>query len=281
MKLVHHQSCVKLYEVFDTYKHLYIVMELMTGGDLFDRIVAKGHLSEHVCAKDIRSVCSGLEYLHKREIIHRDLKPENLLYTGSGELKITDFGLAEAIKSAKFSTDDFTMGTPGYLAPEVLKGDLYDTEVDLWSLGVIVYILLCGFPPFLQEDVSQGLCDVDFDSIQEWSAVSSEAKEVVSGLLQVDPEKRYTASDLLDLPWIQGIGASEKPLHQSHAECDRHVLNIAKWKKAKRMISNELRVATSSSKAPGKVQDGRKALPMLNREPSVLVREKARRAQRS
>jgi len=281
MKLVHHESCVKLYEVFDTYKHLYIVMELMVGGDLFDRVIAEGHLTEASAARDVLSVARGLEYLHRREIIHRDLKPENLLFTNSSAsatLKITDFGLSEAITSAQLKEDDFVMGTPGYIAPEVLQGDLYDVEVDLWSLGIILYILLCGYPPFLQEDVSQGLCVLDF-SMEAWSAVSLEAREVVIGLLHVNPAERTTASGLLDLPWVQGIGTSADPLHQTHPECDIHVMNIAKWKKAKRLIGNELRVASSQKHkeytAPAQqVQSlNREQVPSLNRGPSYLEKK--------
>jgi calcium/calmodulin-dependent protein kinase I len=153
MQKINHQHCVKLYEMFETPKRLYMVMELLTGGELFDRIVAKQSFSEKEAAEVIKHVTGAIAHIHKIGIVHRDLKPENLLYLnkdGDSPIKITDFGLAKFRPNN--SVDMHTAcGTPGYVAPEVLKNENYTKAVDMWSLGVILYILLCGFPPFYHQ----------------------------------------------------------------------------------------------------------------------------------
>ena len=151
MHRIQHEHCVTLFEMFETNKKIYMVMELLTGGELFDRIVQKGSYSEKEASECIASVTSAIQYLHNTGIVHRDLKPENLIYLSpdlESPIKITDFGLAK-FRSAKADASSMTTacGTPGYVAPEVLKNEPYNKAVDLWSLGVILYILLCGFPP--------------------------------------------------------------------------------------------------------------------------------------
>lgn len=213
---------------------LYIVMELMTGGDLFDVLIDIGHLSEASTAKDMCHITQGLEYLHDREIVHRDLKPENLLYSRplpEGVLKISDFGIAEV---AWGGIDDIK-GTPGYMAPEILEGEMPTTQADMWSLGVIIYMLLVGFPPFYHSDIQDHVEGDEMDELtfdeEEWESITMEAQDVVRQLLVVDQERRLTASQLLDIPWIQGIGAPAEPLHREHDTCDKHVTKLAKFKK--------------------------------------------------
>lgn len=140
---VDHPNVVKMYEVYDDENYMYIVLELMTGGELFDRIVEKESYSEKEAADTIRPIVDAIRYCHENGIIHRDLKPENLLYETKEEtsvIKISDFGLARFLP-----TDAFAMtacGTPGYVAPEILKGKGYGASVDIWSIGITLYILL-------------------------------------------------------------------------------------------------------------------------------------------
>ena len=178
-----HPNVVKLYEIFDEKEFMYLVMELMTGGELFDRIVEKEHYSEKEAADTIRPIVDAIRYCHGMGIIHRDLKPENLLYATREEgsiIKISDFGLA------RFLQDEYAWtacGTPGYVAPEIIDGKGYGKEVDYWRIGVILYILLCGFPPFY-EDNNQELfnkikkCEFEFPS-PYWDDISESAKDLI------------------------------------------------------------------------------------------------------
>eukprot|EP00954_Amorphochlora_amoebiformis_P020510 1339865-Amorphochlora_amoeboformis.AAC.1 len=154
MDKIRHPNCVRLEEIFETNKKLYLVMEKLSGGELFDRIVAKGSYSEKEASQLIKSVATALSYLHKIGIVHRDLKPENLIYANNDKdslIKITDFGLAKLKEAQGDGMMTTACGTPGYVAPEVLKKLKYNEAVDIWSMGVILYILLCGFPPFYHE----------------------------------------------------------------------------------------------------------------------------------
>ena len=223
MHRIQHENCVTLFELFETNKKIYMVMELLTGGELFDRIVAKGSYSEKEASEVIASVTSAIQYLHNTGIVHRDLKPENLIYLSpdlDSPIKITDFGLAK-FRSAKADASSMTTacGTPGYVAPEVLKNEPYNKAVDLWSLGVILYILLCGFPPFYHESTAALYKQIkkgqyDFPD-PYWTEISDSAKDLVRRLLTVDPKARYTAAQVLTHPWITG-GASSKPLAEGH-----------------------------------------------------------------
>lgn len=212
MKSIDHPNCVKLYKMYDTPKKVYMVLELLTGGELFDRIVAKGNFSEKEAAGVIHSVTTALKYLHSLPVVHRDLKPENLLYASPDDdaaIKITDFGLAKSKNASKMST---ACGTPGYVAPEVLKNLPYGPAVDMWSVGVVLYILLCGFPPFYHEEtkklyrmIKKG--EFGFPA-PYWTDISKEAKDLVQRLLTVQPDKRATPDDVLNHPWISS--ASDK-----------------------------------------------------------------------
>lgn len=226
MHKVNHQFCVKLYEVFDQPKHLYLIMDLLRGGELFDRIVAKGHFSEKDAAEVIRDVAEALKYLHEIGVVHRDLKPENLIYLTKADdapVKITDFGLAKYLRNPAgvMSTQ---CGTPGYVAPEVLAGKGYDHQVDMWSLGVILYIMLCGYPPFYAENDAELFHQIqkaDYDMPPEdWDQVSPEAKQLVKALLTLDPKKRPTAADVLKHKWVTSKDTSTTKLG------DRHMRNF-------------------------------------------------------
>jgi len=222
MQKVQYKHCVKLHEIFETSKNLYMVMDLLTGGELFDRIVSKGSYSEKEAARVVEIVAEGLKYLHSNGIVHRDLKPENLIYETDDDqalLKITDFGLAKfRAREMNLST---ACGTPGYVAPEVLEGKQYGKEVDLWSLGVILYILLCGFPPFYDESTAglyRQIKNGQYDYPDPyWTEISDEAKQVVTGLLTVNPEKRWSPDKLLTTSWVTG-DASGKEFGSQHSK---------------------------------------------------------------
>lgn len=209
MHKINHPNCVRLYEMFESKKSVYMVLELLTGGELFDRVISKGSFSEKEASDLIGALAGALQYLHGIGVVHRDLKPENLIYTNTkadSAIKITDFGLAKFAQASK--TMNTACGTPGYVAPEVLKNEPYGPPVDLWSLGVILYILLCGFPPFYHESttslyklIKRG--QYDFPA-PYWSDISDSAKNLVRALLTVDPKARATPAVVLAHPWIAG-----------------------------------------------------------------------------
>eukprot|EP00465_Bigelowiella_longifila_P014758 CAMPEP_0185257992 /NCGR_PEP_ID=MMETSP1359-20130426/6984_1 /TAXON_ID=552665 /ORGANISM="Bigelowiella longifila, Strain CCMP242" /LENGTH=335 /DNA_ID=CAMNT_0027843313 /DNA_START=56 /DNA_END=1063 /DNA_ORIENTATION=+ len=218
MKRIDHPNCVKLEEIFETNKKLYLVMEILSGGELFDRIVAKGSYSEREASGVIKAVGLALKYLHSIGVVHRDLKPENLIYanhTNDSQIKITDFGLAK-LKPNNGSSMNTACGTPGYVAPEVLRKQKYTEAVDVWSLGVILYILLCGFPPFYHENtgalykqIKSG--DYDFPD-PYWKDITDSAKDLIKKMLTVDPKSRITIQNILAHPWISGDAASTRRL---------------------------------------------------------------------
>lgn len=150
-----HPNVLKIFEIFDEIDFIYLVLELLKGGELFDRIVEKENYSEKEAAETVRPIVDALRYCHSLGIIHRDLKPENLLYAtnvDSSIIKVTDFGLARFVENELATT---ACGTPNYVAPEIIAGKGYSKEVDLWSIGVIIYIMLCGFPPFYDDNNTQ------------------------------------------------------------------------------------------------------------------------------
>ena len=155
MGQISHDNVISLVEVFDEPKKMNLVMELVTGGELFDKIVSKGSFNEKEAATTMATLCGALKYLHAKDIVHRDLKPENILLSDKSEkavIKVADFGLARMVKNKDMMKT--ACGTPGYVAPEVLQNKGYSSgAVDLWSAGVILYILLCGFPPFYEEEL--------------------------------------------------------------------------------------------------------------------------------
>ncbi|CAM9422057.1 unnamed protein product, partial [Laminaria digitata] len=208
LQAMDHPNIVKLNEVFDCQNCLYMVMELCTGGELFDRIVMKDHYTENEARDCIVQVTKAILYCHENGIVHRDLKPENLLYSDFDEtkavIKLADFGLAKLLTADAMLTT--ACGTPGYVAPEILEAQPYGKEVDMWSVGVIAYILLCGFPPFYDENSSAMFKAIkagryDFPS-PFWDDIQPGAKDMIGCLLMLDTEKRYTAQQLLQHPWV-------------------------------------------------------------------------------
>eukprot|EP01100_Stratorugosa_tubuloviscum_P008637 TRINITY_DN359_c0_g1_i1.p1 TRINITY_DN359_c0_g1~~TRINITY_DN359_c0_g1_i1.p1 ORF type:complete len:346 (+),score=85.84 TRINITY_DN359_c0_g1_i1:35-1072(+) len=208
MKKVNHPNILKLFEVYEDDETFYLVMELVTGKELFDKIVERGQYSEKEAANIVRQIVSAVDYLHSNGIAHRDLKPENLLSAevdGEEIIKIADFGFSKNFGEEKLTT---SCGSPGYVAPEVLTSETYDKSVDMWSVGVIIYILLCGYPPFYADNAPalfKKIMDVKYDfEDPSWEDVSEAAKDLIRNLLVKDPKRRYTAKQCLQDPWAQG-----------------------------------------------------------------------------
>jgi serine/threonine protein kinase len=214
LREIEHPFIIKLEDVFLDDKHVYIVLELVRGGDLFDRIVDRGRYSEDDARELMVRVLTSVSYLHSKDIVHRDLKPENILLVSKEnhyDVKITDFGLAKQANKDGLKT---FCGTPQYFAPEVLKrrntvrgAGRYGKEADLWSLGVILYITLSGTHPFhdstLFDQISKA--HYSFDG-PEWTNISEDAKDLVKRLLMRNPKKRLTALQALEHPFFRGRG---------------------------------------------------------------------------
>jgi len=214
MKKVSHPNILKLVEVFESDETIALAMEFVNGGELFYKIVEKGNYSEKDAANIVVQMLRGVDYLHDKGIAHRDLKPENLLCSEDDDPRyspfrvvIADFGLSKQFDSE--NALETSCGTPDYVAPEVITAEgTYDKSVDLWSAGVITYVLLCGFSPFLSS-TQTGLfekiikCEYDFPD-PEWTNISDAAKDFVRKLLIKDPGKRMTAAECLQHPWLNG-----------------------------------------------------------------------------
>ncbi|XP_019069281.1 calcium-dependent protein kinase 26-like [Solanum lycopersicum] len=212
-----HQNVISIKGAYEDAVAVHVVMELCTGGELFDRIIKRGHYSERQAAELARTILGVVEACHSLGVMHRDLKPENFLFVNEEEdspLKTIDFGLSMFFKPGQIFDD--VVGSPYYVAPEVLR-KRYGPEADIWSAGVIIYILLSGVPPFWGEseeeifdEVLHG--DIDFD-LDPWPKISQGAKDLVRRMLIRDPKKRLTAHEVLCHPWVQIDGvAPDKPL---------------------------------------------------------------------
>ncbi|KAF5737386.1 Calcium-dependent protein kinase 20 [Tripterygium wilfordii] len=212
-----HPNVIRIVDAYEDAVAIHVVMELCAGGELFDRIIQRGHYSERKAAELARVIVSVVEACHSLGVMHRDLKPENFLFVNQEEespLKTIDFGLSVFFKPGETFSD--VVGSPYYVAPEVLRKH-YGPECDVWSAGVIIYILLSGVPPFWDES-EQGIFEqvlkgeLDFVS-EPWPSISESAKDLVRKMLVRDPKKRLTAHEVLCHPWVQVDGvAPDKPL---------------------------------------------------------------------
>ena len=209
MSIIDHPNIVRVYEYYECHGVVFIVMELMSGGELFDKIVEYEHYTEKQAAETFTPIVDAVRYCHKLGIVHRDLKPENLLYSSNEEnamIKVSDFGFAKFL-IPKSQEQLFTAcGTPSYVAPEIIESKGYDAKVDCWSLGVILYVMLCGFPPFYADDNNTlfnmiKTADFEFHS-PYWDNVSENAKDLIKKLLVVEPEKRLSTEEILKHPWL-------------------------------------------------------------------------------
>ncbi|KAM7336745.1 hypothetical protein ACRRTK_005238 [Alexandromys fortis] len=236
LKRIKHENIVTLEDIYESTTHYYLVMQLVSGGELFDRILERGVYTEKDASLVIQQVLSAVKYLHENGIVHRDLKPENLLYLTPEEnskIMITDFGLSKMEQNGVMST---ACGTPGYVAPEVLAQKPYSKAVDCWSIGVITYILLCGYPPFYEETESKL-----FEKIKEgyyefespfWDDISESAKDFICHLLEKDPNERYTCEKALRHPWIDGNTALHRDIYPSVSLQIQKNFAKSKWRQA-------------------------------------------------
>lgn len=215
-----HPNIVKLIEIFESpgkgkERLVYMVTELVTGGELFDRIVERGQFGEREARDVVRTMVEAIMYMHSHNVVHRDLKPENILLADGKDLviKIADFGLAKIydpnmeVAEQRLQT---MCGTPCYVAPEILtskKHGGYGPEVDMWSVGIILYVLLCGFPPFFHEEqqvLFRLIVKGNFDfPAPEWNKISEEAKDFIRKVLVVTPSERMTPEEAMNHPWLQ------------------------------------------------------------------------------
>eukprot|EP00437_Effrenium_voratum_P005556 CAMPEP_0181423470 /NCGR_PEP_ID=MMETSP1110-20121109/14144_1 /TAXON_ID=174948 /ORGANISM="Symbiodinium sp., Strain CCMP421" /LENGTH=501 /DNA_ID=CAMNT_0023546595 /DNA_START=65 /DNA_END=1570 /DNA_ORIENTATION=- len=240
MKMMDHPNIIKLYESFEDIRNIYLVMELCAGGELFDRIIESGHFSEVQAAILMQQIIRAIYYMHENHICHRDLKPENFLFMTKDPieknfLKIIDFGL-----SCKFSPDQALTtkaGTPYYVAPQVLAGK-YDQQCDIWSCGVIMYVLLCGYPPFFGDTDADVLAKVRLGNFNfnpaDWKNVSDDAKNLIRWMLKMNPRDRYTAEQALNHEWIKNKAprAQAVPLRSNFVDNLRGFQSQNKLKKA-------------------------------------------------
>ncbi|XP_024015294.1 calcium-dependent protein kinase 19 isoform X1 [Eutrema salsugineum] len=241
-------NIVEIKGSYEDRQSVHLVMELCEGGELFDKITKRGHYSEKAAAEIIKCVVKVVQTCHFMGVIHRDLKPENFLLSGKDEasamLKATDFGVSVFIEEGKVYED--IVGSAYYVAPEVLKRN-YGKAIDIWSAGVILYILLCGIPPFwaetdkgIFEEILRG--EIDFES-EPWPSISESAKDLVRNMLKSDPKKRFTAAQILEHPWIQKDGeASDKPIDSAVLSRMKQLRAMNKLKKlALKFIAQNLK----------------------------------------
>lgn len=208
-----HRNIVTLHDYFETAHNLYLVFDLCTGGELFDRICAKGNYYEADAAELVRTILRAVQYIHGCGIVHRDLKPENLLFRSPAEdadIMIADFGLSRVVDDEKFKALNEVCGTPGYMAPEIFRKLGHGKPVDIWAMGVITYFLLCGYTPFdrdtQQEEMEAIIAgDYRFEPKEYWANVSDVARDFVRLLLTNDPAKRPTAQQALEHPWLASV----------------------------------------------------------------------------
>lgn len=207
-----HPHVIKYIEHFEDDTSLYIVTEYLPGGELFERIVQRQYYSEQDVRAVMKTLLETIKYCHDRGVVHRDIKPENILLQNpedDASVKLADFGFAKKVDESSFSMLQTACGTPGYVAPEILgsKEAPYDKRVDVWSLGIVAYILLCGYPPF-REKTQKALfarirkAQYEFDS-PWWDPVSDAAKDFVRKMIVVNPDERATLEDLLQHEFLQ------------------------------------------------------------------------------
>nr|XP_056705133.1 calcium/calmodulin-dependent protein kinase type II subunit gamma isoform X12 [Euleptes europaea] len=259
-RLLKHPNIVRLHESISEEGFHYLVFDLVTGGELFEDIVAREYYSEADASHCIHQILESVNHIHQHDIVHRDLKPENLLLASKckgAAVKLADFGLAIEVQGEQQAWFGFA-GTPGYLSPEVLRKDPYGKPVDIWACGVILYILLVGYPPFWDEDQHKLYQQIkagayDFPS-PEWDTVTPEAKNLINQMLTINPAKRITADQALKHPWVCQRSTVASMMHrQETVECLRKFNARRKLKGAiltTMLVSRNFSVGGRQSSAP-------------------------------
>ncbi|XP_060625135.2 calcium/calmodulin-dependent protein kinase type II subunit gamma isoform X11 [Anolis sagrei] len=274
-RLLKHPNIVRLHESISEEGFHYLVFDLVTGGELFEDIVAREYYSEADASHCIHQILESVNHIHQHDIVHRDLKPENLLLASKckgAAVKLADFGLAIEVQGEQQAWFGFA-GTPGYLSPEVLRKDPYGKPVDIWACGVILYILLVGYPPFWDEDQHKLYQQIkagayDFPS-PEWDTVTPEAKNLINQMLTINPAKRITADQALKHPWVCQRSTVASMMHrQETVECLR---KFNARRKLKGAILTTMLVSRNFSAAKSllnKKTDGVK--PQTNNKASIV-----------
>uniref|UniRef100_A0A8P4G6W9 calcium/calmodulin-dependent protein kinase n=1 Tax=Dicentrarchus labrax TaxID=13489 RepID=A0A8P4G6W9_DICLA len=225
-RLLKHSNIVRLHDSISEEGFHYLLFDLVTGGELFEDIVAREYYSEADASHCIQQILEAVLHCHQMGVVHRDLKPENLLLASkckNAAVKLADFGLAIEVQGEQQAWFGFA-GTPGYLSPEVLRKEAYGKPVDIWACGVILYILLVGYPPFWDEDQHKLYQQIkagayDFPS-PEWDTVTPEAKNLINQMLTINPAKRITAQEALKHPWVCQRSTVASMMHrQETVEC--------------------------------------------------------------
>ncbi|XP_059909924.1 calcium/calmodulin-dependent protein kinase (CaM kinase) II beta 1 isoform X10 [Gadus macrocephalus] len=225
-RLLKHSNIVRLHDSISEEGFHYLLFDLVTGGELFEDIVAREYYSEADASHCLHQILDSVHHIHQHDIVHRDLKPENLLLASkckNAAVKLADFGLAIEVQGEQQAWFGFA-GTPGYLSPEVLRKEAYGKPVDIWACGVILYILLVGYPPFWDEDQHKLYQQIkagayDFPS-PEWDTVTPEAKNLINQMLTINPAKRITAQEALKHPWVCQRSTVASMMHrQETVEC--------------------------------------------------------------
>ncbi|KAM3913168.1 calcium/calmodulin-dependent protein kinase type II subunit gamma isoform 10-T10 [Leptodactylus fuscus] len=274
-RLLKHPNIVRLHDSISEEGFHYLVFDLVTGGELFEDIVAREYYSEADASHCIHQILESVNHIHQHDIVHRDLKPENLLLASKckgAAVKLADFGLAIEVQGDQQAWFGFA-GTPGYLSPEVLRKDPYGKPVDIWACGVILYILLVGYPPFWDEDQHKLYQQIkagayDFPS-PEWDTVTPEAKNLINQMLTINPAKRITADQALKHPWVCQRSTVASMMHrQETVECLR---KFNARRKLKGAILTTMLVSRNFSAAKSllnKKSDGVK--PQTNNKNSIV-----------
>ncbi|XP_051838063.1 calcium/calmodulin-dependent protein kinase type II subunit gamma isoform X14 [Antechinus flavipes] len=282
-RLLKHPNIVRLHDSISEEGFHYLVFDLVTGGELFEDIVAREYYSEADASHCIHQILESVNHIHQHDIVHRDLKPENLLLASKckgAAVKLADFGLAIEVQGDQQAWFGFA-GTPGYLSPEVLRKDPYGKPVDIWACGVILYILLVGYPPFWDEDQHKLYQQIkagayDFPS-PEWDTVTPEAKNLINQMLTINPAKRITADQALKHPWVCQRSTVASMMHrQETVECLRKFNARRKLKGAiltTMLVSRNFSAAKSllNKKSDGGVKKRKSSSSVHLMEPQTTV----------
>ncbi|XP_070759658.1 calcium/calmodulin-dependent protein kinase (CaM kinase) II beta 1 isoform X2 [Enoplosus armatus] len=289
-RLLKHSNIVRLHDSISEEGFHYLLFDLVTGGELFEDIVAREYYSEADASHCIHQILDSVHHIHQHDIVHRDLKPENLLLASkckNAAVKLADFGLAIEVQGDQQAWFGFA-GTPGYLSPEVLRKEAYGKPVDIWACGVILYILLVGYPPFWDEDQHKLYQQIkagayDFPS-PEWDTVTPEAKNLINQMLTINPAKRITAQEALKHPWVCQRSTVASMMHrQETVECLKKFNARRKLKGAiltTMLVSRNFSVGSRQTTAPASVTAAAAAVAaaaaktLLNKKADVKVRKR-------
>lgn len=233
MNHLDHPNLVKAVDFFEEENYFYIVMELMAGGDVFDRIIETNNYTEKDARDLAKVLLEAVDYMHRHQVAHRDIKPQNIFLESKNShsaIKVGDFGFAKRVYTPKSLTS--RCGTPSYVAPEILKNQPYDQTCDMWSVGVVLYVTLCGYTPFMEENQEKmferiQLGDWKFDK-KDWAHVSEEAKDLIKHLMNTNVDKRMTAARALKSKWISTM--TDKQLSSNDLSQSMRNLKISKPK---------------------------------------------------